>query len=138
MDDEYGISELDRERLQTIIDQYLETGSADERRAAEVLRERLCKAVVLASHEIPDDAVTMNSIFRLSAANSKNSRVYALVYPSESNPTEGRMSVLDPVGAQLLGRRKGSTVECDLPHGKESFRIEDVIYQPESAGHFDL
>ena len=62
-----------------------------------------------------------------------------IVYPAEANPSEGRISVLSPVGAALLGEPEGREVELPLPHGQSRrIRIESVLYQPEARGDYAL
>jgi regulator of nucleoside diphosphate kinase len=38
----------------------------------------------------------------------------------------------------LLGYRAGDTIEWRVPSGNKQVRIEEILYQPEAAGHFDL
>ena len=62
-----------------------------------------------------------------------------IVYPADANPSEGRISVLSPVGAALLGESEGAEVELPLPHGAtRRIRISSVLYQPEAQGDFAL
>ena len=59
-----------------------------------------------------------------------------LVFPEAADPEEGRISVLAPLGAALLGCRVGETVEFRVPGGAaRSCEILIVLYQPEAAGH---
>jgi hypothetical protein len=61
------------------------------------------------------------------------------VYPADARPADGRISVLSPVGAALLGESKGQEVELPLPHGQSRrIRILNVLYQPEAQGDFAL
>lgn len=52
--------------------------------------------------------------------------------------SQGRISVLAPVGTSILGYAKGDVVEWTVPYGKRLIRIDDVLYQPEAAGDFHL
>ncbi len=48
------------------------------------------------------------------------------------------MSVLAPVGTALLGFSVGDSVQWDVPAGVRRFQIEDILYQPEAAGDYNL
>jgi regulator of nucleoside diphosphate kinase len=37
-----------------------------------------------------------------------------------------------------LGCRAGNRVDWFVPAGKRKVRIQDVLYQPETAGHYGL
>jgi regulator of nucleoside diphosphate kinase len=63
---------------------------------------------------------------------------YTLVFPDDADIDAGRLSVLTPLGAALLGSRDGQTIEFDAPGGRRRLKVERVLYQPEAAGHFHL
>jgi regulator of nucleoside diphosphate kinase len=57
-----------------------------------------------------------------------------LVYPHEADPSKGRVSVLAPVGAALLGMIVGNTIDWPIPGGRTTrLRVLAVLFQPESA-----
>jgi regulator of nucleoside diphosphate kinase len=63
-------------------------------------------------------------------------RLVQIVYPTEADASDGKVSILAPVGAALLGLSVGQAIEWDFPDGtRRRLRVEDVSYQPESAGH---
>jgi regulator of nucleoside diphosphate kinase len=49
-----------------------------------------------------------------------------------------KVSVLAPLGMAVLGYRVGDTFEWEVPAGVRRLRVEDVSFQPESAGRYDL
>ncbi|MFQ5878851.1 MAG: GreA/GreB family elongation factor [Dehalococcoidia bacterium] len=51
---------------------------------------------------------------------------YTLVAPSEVNATQGKISVLSPVGRAVLERGVGDEVEAAAPAGSIHFRIEAI------------
>ena len=51
---------------------------------------------------------------------------YALVAPGEGAPSQGRISADSPLGAAILGRRAGDTVEIDAPAGRRRVTVECV------------
>lgn len=106
------------------------------------LQHELERAVVVAPEAVPPDVVTMNSRVRYVDETTGERRLVQIVYPAESDAREGKVSVLAPVGAALLGLSVGQAIEWDFPDGsRRRLRVEDVSYQPESAegqGALDL
>ncbi len=58
---------------------------------------------------------------------------YVIVSPQAADPQRGRISVLSPVGAALLGRWLGAEVSVKAPGGVQSLTILGVI-PPSAAG----
>jgi len=117
------LTELDRARL-------LKLNSA-------ALRELLDDASALPSPEIPADVVTMNSRVLVSDGTGAALQPLTLCYPAEADPHAGRVSVLSPVGAALLGRRVGSAVGWRTPTGaRRELHIEALLFQPEASGDY--
>jgi regulator of nucleoside diphosphate kinase len=89
-------------------------------------------------HNIPSNYVTMNSIFKLRDLGKSDSRQYQLVFPSEEDPTNGKLSVLTPGGTAVLGYKEGDVIKWDASSGEKFYQIEKIIYQPEANGHYHL
>lgn len=51
---------------------------------------------------------------------------YRIVGAAEADPRNGRISNESPIGAALLGRRKGEAVEVETPGGSWSVKITDI------------
>lgn len=107
------------------------------------LRDELHRALVVKSTEIPSDVVTMNSRVRLRDLDSGDAVVFSLVYPSlahrpGADAPEMTVSVLAPVGTAILGYRVGDTIEWKVPAGVRRLKVEDVLFQPEATGRYDL
>jgi regulator of nucleoside diphosphate kinase len=64
--------------------------------------------------------------------------VVTLVFPREADMGQRRISLFSPLGAALLGRRRGETVRYAAPGGEIEVRILDIVYQPEAAGRYDV
>jgi len=99
----------------------------------DTLEQELDRAEIVGQHEIPADVVTMNSEARLLDLDSKEERVYRLVFPSQSR-TGNTVSVLAPIGTAMLGYRVGDIIEWRVPKGIRRFKVLEVVYQPEAAG----
>lgn len=102
------------------------------------LKKELEYAQVVPPQEVPADVVTMNSEVRIEGESTEGSGVVKLVFPQDADYTRGRISLLAPLGAALLGRRKGETVRYPAPGGQVEVTVHDIVYQPEAAGDLTL
>jgi regulator of nucleoside diphosphate kinase len=64
--------------------------------------------------------------------------VYSLVFPSEADSSNGKISILAPVGTAMIGYGVGDIIEWRVPAGLRRFRVEQILYQPEAAGEYHL
>lgn len=85
----------------------------------ELLEEELSRATAVPDGELPNDVVAMNSVVRFQDLETGKESVVTLVYPFESDPAEGRISILSPVGSALIGLRVGQVIQWPFPNGKE-------------------
>jgi regulator of nucleoside diphosphate kinase len=60
------------------------------------------------------------------------------VYPGQANLKENRISIFSPIATALIGYSVGSEIEWMVPTGATKIRIDEIIYQPEAAGEFNL
>lgn len=97
------------------------------------LAGELQRARVVPRAEIPPDVVTMGSTVRLADLETGEQETYTLVYPDEADIEENKLSVLAPIGTALLGYRAGDEVEWPVPAGVRRFRVEEVLFQPQSG-----
>lgn len=77
--------------------------------AAETLLEEMERARVVPDHKLPPDIVRMGSRVQYRTDNDDLKDV-TLVYPALADISEGRISVLTPVGAALIGLRTGQSI----------------------------
>jgi len=131
------ITEPDYDRLSGLIDRTRERNGAD-REYLNKLEAELDRAEIVDPKDIPADVVTMRSKVRLKDLVSGESNTYSLVFPTEADSAEGKISVLAPIGTAILGYRRGDTIEWPVPSGLRKLKVEAVLYQPESAGDQDL
>lgn len=132
---EIYITDLDRRRLGTLLNDATPVDSL-HRRYLQHLEQELERAETIDAAEVPADVVTMNSTVRLTDLELGDSDVYTLVYPDTADVKQGRLSVLAPVGTAILGYRVGDTIRWPVPNGVAHLKLEEVLYQPERAGHF--
>jgi len=126
------VTAMDRERLRALIRTSLD---ARDREAAQALQDELDRAVIIPPGTVAGNVVTMNSRIVFEDESTGENREVLLVYPEDSDPTHGRVSVLAPVGTALLGLSAGQTIDWPLPHGQlKRYRVVKIVHQPEAAG----
>lgn len=130
------ITNTDRQRLGTLLEKARYQGLADSKLLTD-LEFELERAEAVDSQHVSGDVVTMNSTVRLRDLESGERFDYTLVYPRDADAVHDRVSVLAPVGTAIIGCRKGDIVEWPVPAGTARLEIEDILYQPESAGDYE-
>lgn len=131
------ITTLDAQRLQQLIRGMTNPGD-HERIFLKMLAEELLRAEIVDPLKIPRDVVTMNSLVKFRDTDSGEIYMYSIVYPANADFENGRISVLAPIGMALLGYRVGDLVKWPVPAGMRRLKVEEVLYQPEASGQFEL
>lgn len=131
------ITDTDRDRLEKLLLGTRQWSSRDKEHL-QALEEELDKAHTVESREIPGDVVTMRSQVRVRDMKSGKEMDLSVVFPSEADSEQGKISVLAPIGTALLGGRVGDIVERKVPGGLRRLKVERILYQPEAAGHYHL
>ena len=83
-------------------------------------------AVVLSDDEISTEQVSVGTTVKVLNVSAKMEAEYAIVGSEEADPWNGKISSESPVGAALLGARKGEVVTVELPMGVTEFEILDI------------
>jgi len=100
-----------------------------DRRNAEELHAELKKAKLVNKEDFPPDVVRINSTVRIKAEDKDDVMEFKLVTPDRANIKEKMISIMTPVGTALIGFRKGQQVKWQVPSGKKTFTILEVINQ---------
>jgi regulator of nucleoside diphosphate kinase len=132
------ITKPDHERLTKLIEIAREREGDANRKYIDSLEEELERAEVVQQQDIPADVVTMRSTVRLKDLATSEELTYQLMFPTEANFDEGKISVLAPIGTAMIGYRHGDVIEWEVPAGVRRLRVEEVLYQPESKGEYHL
>lgn len=103
------------ERLRDLVEQA--SGGRDDG-AAERLAAELDRAIVVAPEQLPADVVRLGSHVRFADERTGTVRDLVVVHPSAANVSAGRVSVLAPIGAALIGLRIGDEIDWPLPDGR--------------------
>lgn len=131
------ITELDRERLQKVINEAKEYSLGDKTYLRNLEKE-LNRAQIVASQKVPHDVITMNSKVMLKDLDTEEEIIYTLVYPPDADLMEDKISVLAPVGTAMLGFREGEVITWEVPAGVVRLKVAKILYQPEAAGDLDI
>lgn len=88
------------------------------------------RATVHDRSAIPGDVVTMGSVVEFIDEASGADRTVELVYPKHADIAAGRVSILTPVGAGLIGLQKGQSILWPDRSGHERRLIIVKVVQP--------
>lgn len=131
------ITESDMEKLQDFLIAPTTAGGRDKDYLRE-LAEELNRGEVVPSKNIPSDVITMNSRVRLIDLDLGEESVLTLVFPDKADAQQNKISILAPIGTALIGFRVGDIITWKVPKGVRRLRVEEVLYQPEASGHYEL
>lgn len=118
------VGELDHGRLTGLANGALE-------RIPEVAEELLAemdRAKIVATAKLPADVVRMGSFVTFDSDSAQHRRVQ-LVYPGEADIEQGRISVLTPIGAALIGLSAGQSIAWTARDGKKHVLTVTAVEQ---------
>jgi len=93
------------------------------------LRKDLDAATIVNANACPKDMMTVNSAASLKDCDTGEEVICILVLPEDANADMNMVSALAPLGAALLGRRVGDTVEWPTAKRTKRLAIVRMIYQ---------
>ena len=131
------INKLDYSRIQQCIRDAKQFNSITIVEAAALMHE-LKLGELLEPEEIPNDVVTMNSIVKISFVDSNKRVVFQLVYPDKADLKNHKISIFSAIATALIGYKVGDEIEWCVPAGMTKIKIEEILYQPEAAGDYNL
>ena len=124
------LQELVDARAQGDLSENAEYHAAKERLAAidniemPKLQDQLARAQVIA-FDANSDTIKFGATSTAKNLKTKREIVYQLVSPEEADALNGKISFKSPIGAALMGKKRGDTVEVVTPKGKNQFEIID-------------
>ena len=132
-----NITTADRIRLQDMVRALRSVGDPFRSHLRE-LTEALERAALVPAAQVAPDVVTMNTCVRARDVETGRAETFTLVYHGESGMFDSRLSILTPMGIAALGARVGDVIEFPTRRSVRRLRIEEMLYQPEAAGNFEL
>jgi len=127
------ISAYDKKRLLKLINR-----SNSGSNSLKELTKELDRAQVVEPRDIPGNVITMNSRIRLKDIDSGEEMEYTLVFPQDADFKNKKISILAPIGTALIGYSVGDIIEWQVPKGIRKLQVEELLYQPEAAGNYEL
>ncbi len=91
------------------------------------LRQRMSEVASIDLSKIPRDKAAYGSTLVLYDAEREEEVTYRLVMPEESNPAEGLISTVSPIGRSLMGKEAGDEVVVSIPAGSRRFEIRRLM-----------
>jgi regulator of nucleoside diphosphate kinase len=116
------------ERLYTRLVALAERARAQAPELAERLLVEIERADLRAPSEMPDDVVTLGS--EVTFREHDRTRTVQIVAPEDADIERGRISVLTPVGAALLGLTVGQEISWDMPDKRVAVLEVLAVRQP--------
>lgn len=123
------ISRSDHETLARLADAIADRNSA----VSEELLAELDRARVVADTHLREDVVRMGSTLRY-VTDSGEDRTVTLVFPAEADISAGKVSILTPIGAALIGLSPRQTIDWEARDGRiHRLTVESV--EPHGGPH---
>lgn len=97
------------------------------------LRDELDKATVVPNESIGRNVVTMGALVSYRDLRTNQLRKVEIVFPEEADPAQGKISVIAPVGAALIGLSVGQEIQWHFPDGNVHRLIVEGVTQPTAA-----
>lgn len=98
------------------------------------IRQRLSEVDSIDLSKIPTDRAAYGSTVVLYDLEKEEKVTYKLVTSEESDPDNGMISTVSPIGQALMGKEEGDEVKVKTPGGWRSFEISRLktIHEQES------
>lgn len=90
------------------------------------LQATIRTATVVGDDEITTDKVSIGTIVKVKDTEDGETYQYSIVGANEADPFEDKISVESPVGAGLVGAKKGETVTINVPAGTLTYKILSI------------
>ncbi|NLC31821.1 MAG: transcription elongation factor GreA [Clostridiales bacterium] len=83
-------------------------------------------AIIIDESKVSTDRVNIGTTVRILDKETKDEEEYTIVGARESDPMSNRISNESPLGAALLGKKKGQVVKVNVPVGIIEVKIIDI------------
>ncbi|PRD49945.1 regulator of nucleoside diphosphate kinase [Phyllobacterium myrsinacearum] len=118
------ISQTDHSRLTALAS----SSMTENPEVSEELLDELDRAKVVADGSIAAKVVQMGSTVTYKAS-TNDTKTVKLVFPGEADITQGKVSILTPIGTALIGLSIGQSISWTARNGRShELTIHDVIH----------
>src|SRR6059058_4063599 len=87
------------------------------------IRQRLREVEAIDLTKIPTDSIAYGSTVVLYDVDKDEKVTYRLVTSEESDPDNGLISTVSPIGQALMGKEEGDAIKVKTPKGFRNFEI---------------
>lgn len=127
------ITRSDHERLFRLAESYSDRNPD----VADELLAELDRARVVEDGKISAEVVRMGSTLRFTSDLGED-RLVTLVFPGEADIAEGRISILTPIGAALIGLSAGQSIDWTARDGRVHRLTVESVDPPAPAAASDM
>ena len=126
-----NIKAIEEARAHGDLNENAEYHAAKERQsflAAKIneLEIAISRSEVIEISNEPAEKIIFGSTVDLKNLVNNQTVTYQLVGPYESNPEDGKISIISPLGKALIGNEEGDYVKLKTPGGVQEFEILEI------------
>lgn len=89
-----------------------------------VIEDQLAHARII--EHTKGSAASLGSVVTIQKQGEKEEHTYEIVGSAEANMQERKISHLSPMGAALMGKKKGESFTFDTPKGSQKYKIVNI------------
>jgi transcription elongation factor GreA len=93
------------------------------------LEDKLSRCEVIDPARLSGTRIRFGATVSLSNVDTDEKVTYQIVGADEANIDEGTISVSAPLARALIGKEAGDEVTINLPAGKRTYEVVDVLFQ---------
>jgi transcription elongation factor GreA len=93
------------------------------------LEDKLSKVEVIDTSKLTNDTVKFGASVQLLDNNLDHEVVYIIVGEYESDIAKGLISIVSPLGRELIGKKIGDQVEVTTPKGVKSYEVLNIEFK---------
>lgn len=120
------LEEKEYQFIQNLVKKFLASDETQNEAWIIKLTKELSRAIVKKENEMPVDVIKIGSKVDVETLYGRRNNII-LVKPTEKNINENKISLLSPMGSALIGYAQGDEVDWDLPKGKSTIKILNVV-----------
>ena len=90
------------------------------------MENTLRNCVVVEDDEVSTDVIGVGNTVKVQNLTMKIEQTIAIVGANETDPKNMKISSESPIGAALLGKRKGETVDVEVPAGVMKLKVLEI------------
>lgn len=92
------------------------------------LTDLVGRAQVVDPSTLAHERVSFGSTVEMTDQETDEEITYTIVGGTESNPSNGLISIQSPMARAMMGKEEGDEVALTLPSGKKTYDIETISY----------